>query len=186
MTDLNKFDEVDNPNTVINKKLRQYFDGKIVRKDLTKSIKEGANVPIYVLEFLLGQYCSSDDTEIIEEGVKTVKKILADNFVRPDEAQKVLSILREQGSYTVIDRITAKLNIKQDRYEAEFSNLGVREILLAPDYVSKFDRLLCGGIWCIVQLEYEFLEEDKRANPIRVRKLTPIQMPHIELSLIHI
>ena len=182
MTDLNKFDEVDNPNTVINKKLRQYFDGKIVRKDLTKSIKEGANVPIYVLEFLLGQYCSSDDTEIIEEGVKTVKKILADNFVRPDEAQKVLSILREQGSYTVIDRITAKLNIKQDRYEAEFSNLGVREILLAPDYVSKFDRLLCGGIWCIVQLEYEFLEEDKRANPIRVRKLTPIQMPHIELD----
>ncbi len=182
MTDLNKFDEVDNPNTVINKKLRQYFDGKIVRKDLTKSIKEGANVPIYVLEFLLGQYCSSDDTEIIEEGVKTVKKILADNFVRPDEAQKVLSILREQGSYTVIDRITAKLNIKQDRYEAEFSNLGVREILLAPDYVSKFDRLLCGGIWCIVQLEYEFLEEDKRATPIRVRKLTPIQMPHIELD----
>ena len=182
MADLNKFDEVDNPNTVINKKLRQYFDGKIVRKDLTKSIKEGANVPIYVLEFLLGQYCSSDDPDIIEEGVKTVKKILADNFVRPDEAQKVLSILREQGSYTVIDRITAKLNIKQDRYEAEFSNLGVREILLAPDYVSKFDRLLCGGIWCIVQLEYELLEEDKRATPIRVRKLTPIQMPHIELD----
>lgn len=182
MADLNKFDEVDNPNTVINKKLRQYFDGKIVRKDLTKSIKEGANVPIYVLEFLLGQYCSSDDPDIIEEGVKTVKKILADNFVRPDEAQKVLSILREQGSYTVIDRITAKLNIKQDRYEAEFSNLGVREILLAPEYVSKFDRLLCGGIWCIVQLEYEFLEEDKRATPIRVRKLTPIQMPHIELD----
>jgi len=182
MSDLNKFDEVDNSNTVINKKLRQYFDGKIVRKDLTKSIKEGANVPIYVLEFLLGQYCSSDDHEIIEEGVKTVKKILADNFVRPDEAQKVLSILREQGSYTVIDRITAKLNIRQDRYEAEFSNLGVREILLSPDYVSKYDRLLCGGIWCIVQLEYEFLEEDNRANPIRVRKLTPIQMPHIELT----
>jgi ATP-dependent Lon protease len=182
MSDLNKFDEVYNPNSIINKKLRQYFDGKIVRKDLTKSIKEGANVPVYVLEFLLGQYCSSDDPEIIDEGVKTVKKILADNFVRPDEAQKVLSILREQGSYTVIDRITAKLNIMQDRYEAEFSNLGVKQILLAPDYVSKFDRLLCGGIWCIVQLEYEFLEEDKRATPIRVRKLTPIQMPHIELN----
>ena len=173
---------MDNPNAIINKKLRQYFDGKIVRKDLTKSIKEGANVPVYVLEFLLGQYCSSDDPDIIEEGVKTVKKILADNFVRPDEAQKVLSILREQGSYTVIDRITAKLNIKQDRYEAEFSNLGVKEILLAPDYVSKFDRLLCGGIWCIVQLEYEFSEEDRRAMPIRVRKLTPIQMPHIDLD----
>lgn len=182
MLDMNTFDEVDNPTAIINKKLRQYFDGKIVRKDLTKSIKEGANVPIYVLEFLLGQYCSSDDPEIIDEGVKNVKKILAENFVRPDEAQKVLSILRERGSYTVIDRITAKLNIKQDRYEAEFSNLGVREILLEPEYVSKFDRLLCGGIWCIIQLEYEFSEEDRRSMPIRVRKLTPIQMPHIDLE----
>ena len=172
----------ESPNALLNRKLRKYFDGKIVRKDLTKSIKEGANVPVYVLEFLLGQYCSSDDPEIIEDGVKTVKKILSDNFVRPDEAQKVLSILRERGSYTVIDRITAKLNIKQDRYETEFSNLGVKEILLDPMYVSKYDRLLCGGIWCIVQLEYEYLEEDKRAHPIRIRKLTPIQMPHIELD----
>ena len=172
----------ESPNALSNRKLRKYFDGKIVRKDLTKSIKEGANVPVYVLEFLLGQYCSSDDPEIIEDGVKTVKKILSENFVRPDEAQKVLSILRERGSYTVIDRITAKLNIKQDRYETEFSNLGVKEILLDPMYVSKYDRLLCGGIWCIVQLEYEYLEEDKRAHPIRIRKLTPIQMPHIELD----
>lgn len=173
---------IENPNLVINQKLRQYFDGKIVRKDLTKSIKEGANVPIYVLEFLLGQYCSSDDPEIIEDGIATVKKILAENFVRPDEAQKVLSNLRERGGYTVIDRITAKLNIKEDRYEAEFSNLGIKGILLEPEHVSKYDRLLCGGIWCIVGLEYEFMEEDKRANPIRVRKLTPIQMPHIELA----
>ena len=172
----------ESPNALLNRKLRKYFHGKIVRKDLTKSIKEGANVPVYVLEFLLGQYCSSDDPEIIEDGVKTVKKILSENFVRPDEAQKVLSILRERGSYTVIDRITAKLNIKQDRYETEFSNLGVKEILLDPMYVSKYDRLLCGGIWCIVQLEYEYLEEDKRAHPIRIRKLTPIQMPHIELD----
>ncbi|MGL4606031.1 MAG: protease Lon-related BREX system protein BrxL [Eubacteriaceae bacterium] len=172
---------IENPNHVINQKLRQYFDGKIVRKDLTKSIKEGANVPIYVLEFLLGQYCSSDDPEIIEDGVKTVKKILSENFVRPDEAQKVLSNLRERGGYTVIDRITAKLNIKEDQYEAEFSNLGIRGILLEPEHVSKYDRLLCGGIWCIVGLEYEYMEEDKRTSPIRVRKLTPIQMPHIDL-----
>lgn len=177
-----RFEEQDNPNAALNKKLRQFFDGKIVRKDLTKSIKEGANVPVYVLEFLLGQYCSSDDPEIIEEGVKTVKRILSENFVRPDESQKVLSILRERGSYTVIDRITAKLNIREDRYEAEFSNLGVKEILLAPSHVSEYDRLLCGGIWCIVQLEYEYLEEDRRSHPIRVRKLTPIQMPHIELE----
>ena len=166
----------------INQRLRTYFDGRIVRKDLTKAIKEGANVPVYVLEFLLGQYCSSDDPVIIEEGVNNVKRILAENYVRPDEAQKILSILRERGAYTVIDRITVHLNIKEDRYEAEFSNLGVKDIPIHPDYAKKYDRLLCGGIWCILQLEYEFVEEDKKVNPIRVRKLTPIQMPHIDLD----
>ncbi len=170
------------PTEALNKKLRAYFDGKIVRKDLTKSIKEGANVPVYVLEFLLGQYCSTDDPAIIEDGVNTVKHILADNYVRPDESQKILSILREKGSYTVIDRITAHLNIKEDRYEAEFSNLGIKGIPLRPEYVQKYDRLLCGGIWCIMQLEYEFIEEDEKVNPIRVHKLTPIQMPHIDLD----
>ena len=166
----------------INQRLRTYFDGRIVRKDLTKAIKEGANVPVYVLEFLLGQYCSSDDPTIIEEGVNNVKRILAENYVRPDEAQKTLSILRERGAYTVIDRITAHLNIKEDRYEAEFSNLGVKNIPILPEYVQKYDRLLCGGIWCILQLEYEYVEEDKKVNPIRIRKLTPIQMPHIDLD----
>ena len=139
-------------------------------------------MPVYVLEFLLGQYCSSDDEEIIEEGVNRVKRILADNFVRPDEAQKVLSVLRERGSYTVIDKITVHLNIKEDRYEAEFSNLGIRNVPIHPDYPSKFDRLLCGGIWCILQLDYEFDVDDRKMNPIRIRKLTPIQMPHIDMS----
>lgn len=169
-------------NAVINEKLKQTFDGKIVRKDLTKSIKEGANVPVYVLEFLLGQYCSSDDDEIIEEGVANVKKILADNYVRPDEAQKILSVLRQRGSYTVIDKITVSLNIKKDTYESEFSNLGIRAIPISEEYPSKYDRLLCGGIWCIVQLEYEYIEEDKGASPIHIRKLTPIQMPHIDID----
>jgi len=180
---MDAFMETDDSRLVIKNKLRQYFDGRIVRKDLTKHIKEGANVPVYVLEFLLGQYCSSDDEDIIEEGVNNVKRILADNFVRPDEAQKVLSILRERGSYTVIDKITVHLNIKEDRYEAEFSNLGVKNIPIHPDYPSKFDRLLCGGIWCILQLDYEFIEEDKKnTTPIRIRKLTPIQMPHIDMD----
>lgn len=174
--------ENSDPNAEINRKLRQYFDGRIVRKDLTKSIKEGANVPVYVLEFLLGQYCSSDDPVIVEEGVRNVKKILSDNFVRPDEAQKILSILRERGSYTVIDKITVTLNIKEDRYEAEFSNLGIKNIPILPEYASKYDRLLCGGIWCIVQLDYEFIEEDKKVSPIRIRKLTPIQMPHVDMD----
>ena len=179
---MDAFMEADDTRLVLKQKLRRAFDGKIVRKDLTKHIKEGANVPVYVLEFLLGQYCSSDDEEIIEEGVNRVKRILADNFVRPDEAQKVLSVLRERGSYTVIDKITVHLNIKEDRYEAEFSNLGIRNVPIHPDYPSKFDRLLCGGIWCILQLDYEFDVDDKKMNPIRIRKLTPIQMPHIDMS----
>ena len=170
------------PNEEINRKLRTYFDGKIVRKDLTKSIKEGANVPVYVLEFLLGQYCSSDDPSIIEDGVANVKRILADNYVRPDEAQKILSLLRQRGSHTVIDKITVNLNIRKDTYEAEFSNLGIKAIPISEEYPSKYDRLLCGGIWCIVQLEYEYIEEDKNASPIHIRKLTPIQMPHVDIN----
>ena len=168
---------------IIKDKLRQNFDGKIVRKDLTKKIKEGANVPVYVLEFLLGQYCSSDDDEVIEQGVQNVKRILADNFVRPDEAQKILSMLRQRGSHTVIDKITVNLNIKKDCYEAEFSNLGLKGIPVGEEYPIKYDRLLCGGIWCIVQLDYEYVEEDKKnGTPIRIRKLTPIQMPHVDID----
>ena len=174
--------ETGDKNAVIDRKLRQFFDGKIVRKDLTKKIKEGANVPVYVLEFLLGQYCSSDDPEVIETGVENVKRILADNYVRPDEAQKILSMLRQRGMHTVIDKITVNLNMKKDTYEAEFSNLGIKNILISEDYPAKFDRLLCGGIWCIVQLEYEFLEEEKNASPIHIRKLTPIQMPHVDIE----
>ena len=166
----------------IKEKLRETFDGKIVRKDLTKQIKEGANVPVYVLEFLLGQYCSSDDPAIIEEGVQKVKRILADNFVRPDEAQKILSVLRKNGSHTVIDMITVELNIRDDRFYATFSNLGLRGIPIADEYPEKHDRLLCGGIWCIVQLEYEYIEEEKNDCPIHIRKLTPIQMPHVDLD----
>ncbi len=174
--------ENEDKRAVVKSKLRQNFDGKIVRKDLTKKIKEGANVPVYVLEFLLGQYCSSDDPDIIEEGVENVKRILADNFVRPDEAQKILSVLRQRGSYTVIDKITVNLNIKRDFYEAEFSNLGLKNIPIDEEYPAKFDRLLCGGIWCIVQLDYEYMEEDRNGTPISIRKLTPIQMPHVDIE----
>lgn len=176
------FMETEDKRSVIKDKLRQQFDGKIVRKDLTKKIKEGANVPVYVLEFLLGQYCSSDDSEVVEDGVNNVKRILADNFVRPDEAQKILSILRQRGSYTVIDKITVCLNIKRDFYEAEFSNLGLKDIPIDEEYPAKYDRLLCGGIWCIIQLDYEYMEEDRNGTPISIRKLTPIQMPHVDID----
>lgn len=167
----------------MHQKLRDHFAGKIVRKDLTKKIKEGANVPVYVLEYLLGMYCSSQDEDEIAAGVENVKKILAENFVRPDEAQKTLSLLRQRGSHTVIDKLTVNLNIKEDRYEAEFSNLGLKAIPISDEYPTKYDRLLCGGIWCIVQLEYEYIEEDKKnGTPIRIRKLDPIQMPHVDID----
>ena len=168
---------------IIKAKLREHFDGRIVRKDLTKKIKEGANVPVYVLEFLLGQYCSSDDDAIIESGVQQVKRILADNFVRPDENQKILSQLRKRGSHTVIDMITVQLDIQKNRYFAQFSNLGLTKVPIEDEYPEKYDRLLCGGIWCIVQLDYEYIEEDKKNGyPIQIRKLTPIQMPHIDID----
>lgn len=182
MNDYIEANATEDANATINSKLRQVFDGRIVRKDLTKKIKEGANVPVYVLEFLLGQYCGSDDPDIIEAGVNNVKRILAENYVRPDEAQKILSVLRQRGSYTVIDKITVNLNIKTDSYEAEFSNLGIKAIPISEEYPTKFDRLLCGGIWCIVQLEYEYVEEDKRRSPILIHKLTPIQMPHVDID----
>lgn len=185
----------------IKEKLRQNFDGKIVRKDLTKKIKEGANVPVYVLEFLLGQYCSSDGEAIIEKGVQNVKRILADNFVRPDEAQKILSQLRKKGSHTVIDMITVNLDIKKNCFFASFSNLELDKVPIADEYPEKYDRLLCGGIWCIVQLDYEVegdnnfglvdlggeplqssQKKQKDLTPISIRKLTPIQMPHIDID----
>lgn len=198
---MEQMNECESTREEIKEKLRQYFDGKIVRKDLTKKIKEGANVPVYVLEFLLGQYCSSDDEEVIEDGVQKVKRILADNFVRPDEAQKILSQLRKKGSHTIIDMVTVHLDIKKNCYFAEFSNLGLGNVPIVDEYPEKFDRLLCGGIWCIVQLDYEtegdnnFVIEDINGNPLRskqkkqreitpisIRKLTPVQMPHIDIA----
>ena len=178
---------------VIKQKLRQQFDGKIVRKDLTKKIKEGANVPTYVLEFLLGQYCSSDDEEIVQKGIETVKHILADNYVRPDEAEKVLSRLRQRGAMTIIDQVTVELNLRYDYYEARFSNLGLSGIPIPESYPEQYDRLLCGGIWCIVQLEYNNEQESslvlsdrkpkkKNESLISICKLTPIQMPHVDLG----
>jgi len=163
-------------------KLHSCFAGKIVRKDLTKKIKEGANVPVYVLEYLLGMYCSSRNEDEIVAGVQNVKQILAENYVRPDEAQKIISKLREYGSYTVIDRVTAKLNYRNDIYVSEFSNLGLNNIPIEEQYVSDYERLLCGGIWCIVQMEYFYDEADRNRCPFIIRKLTPIQMPSLDFD----
>ena len=175
-------DEVQVIDTALEDKLKQYFAGKIVRKDLTKRIKEGANVPVYVLEYLLGMYCSSGDEKDIEAGVNSVRSILAENYVRPDEAQKILSKLREAGSYTVIDKVSVRLNFKEDIYTAEFSNLGIKNVPISDDYPKQFERLLCGGIWCIVRLEYFFDENDKSRCPFIIAKLTPVQMPGLDIA----
>lgn len=166
----------------IDTKLNQVFPGRVVRKDLTKKIKEGANVPVYVLEYLLGMYCATDDPAAIEDGIATVKKILAENFVRPDEAQKVKSKIRELKNYTVIDKITVKLNEKKDRYEAEFSNLGIKDAYIDAEIVKKFEKLLVGGIWCITKISYFHDEEERNNLPFVVNDIKPIQMPNMDLT----
>lgn len=166
----------------LNTKLNRYFAGRIVRKDLTKKIKEGANVPVYVLEYLLGKYCATTEESLIQQGVRNVKRILSENYVRPDEAQRILSKLRESGSYTVIDMVTVRLNYRADRYEAEFSNLGLSNVPISKEYPSKYERLLGGKIWCMVTFEYFYDEADPSRNPFIIRKLAPIQMPNLDLD----
>src|SRR4051812_38711289 len=161
--------------------LNRHFAGRVVRKDLTKLVKEGANVPVYVLEYLLGSYCASNDENIIRDGLVTVKKILAENYVRPDEAEKVKSTIRERGSLKVIDKVTVTLNEKRDVYEALLGNLGVKGVEVNASYVKKFEKLLVGGIWSIITLEY-FFEEDQKGSPFIVRDLKPIQMPNMDME----
>lgn len=163
-------------------KLNQHFAGKVVRKDLTQKLKQGANVPIYVLEYLLGMYCATDDEDSINAGVERVKNILADNFVRPDEAEKIKSKIREMSRYTVIDKLTVKLNEKKDIYVAEFSNLGLKNVEISSKYVKDFEKLLGGGIWCIVKLQYYYEEGVADQNPFIIESVTPIQMPNMDMD----
>ncbi|NQS88207.1 protease Lon-related BREX system protein BrxL [Patescibacteria group bacterium] len=170
-------------NTVLDDLLNQYFAGKVVRKDLTKKVKEGANVPVYVLEYLLGQYCASTDDAIINDGMVTVKRVLAENYVRPDESEKVKSIVREKGGLKVIDKVTVTLNEKKDIYEAVFSNLGIKKVIVPSGTVRKYQKLLAGGIWSIVNLRYHY-EEGQGASPFILEEIKPIQMPNMDLNLL--
>jgi ATP-dependent Lon protease len=161
--------------------LNQHFAGRVVRKDLTKLIKEGANVPVYVLEYLLGNYCASNDDEVIDEGMKTVKKVLAENYVRPDEAEKVKSTIRERGSLKVIDKVTVKLNEKRDVYEALLFNLGTKGVEIPSGIVKRNEKLLAGGIWSIITMQY-FFEEGQKGSPFIIEDLKPIQMPNMDMQ----
>lgn len=162
-------------------KLNQYYGGKVVRKDLTKSIKEGANVPSYVLEYLLGMYCATDDAEDIEQGVSMVKQVLAENFVRPDEAEKIKSKIRERGHYKIIDKVSAKLNEHTDSYVGTIFNINISKVLIDDAYVKKYEKLLCGGIWCIIDMEYLY-DENAKGSPFTIASLKPIQMPATNLE----
>ena len=163
--------------------LNKHFAGRVVRKDLTKQVKEGANVPVYVLEYLLGQYCASDDDSIISDGLVTVKSILSDNYVRPDEAEKVKSIIREKGGLKIIDKVTVKLNEMKDVYEAVFSNLGIKNVVMPENTVKTYQKLLAGGIWSIVSLMYHY-EDGQSVSPFVIQDLKPIQMPNMDMELL--
>ena len=161
--------------------LNAHFAGRVVRKDLTQLVKEGANVPVYVLEYLLGNYCASNDPVVVDDGLATVKRILTENYVRPDEAEKVKSTIRERGSLKVIDKVTVRLNEKRDVYEALLSNLGTKGVEVGTETVRKYEKLLAGGIWSIITMHY-FYEEGQKGSPFIIDALNPIQMPNMDMD----
>ena len=145
---------------ILDKKIVNNFPGKVVRKDLTAMMKRGANVPTFVLEYLLGMYCSSEDEEVIKVGVDKIRKILSENYVRPDESEKIKSKIREKGEYTVIDKVSAYLNEYDDIYVARFTNLEIEPFVLPAEYAVEYSKILTGGIWCITRIAYTYANED--------------------------
>ncbi len=162
-------------------KINQHFAGLVVRKDLVKAVKGNAIVPTYVLEYLLGQYCATNDEASIQSGIDTVKEILRQHYVNRNEAGLIRSTIRERGRHKVIDRVSVALNDKSDAYEAEFSNLGIKKILIDAATVKAHPKLLVGGVWCIADLEYLF-SEDKNASPWILAALKPIQLSHFDFD----
>lgn len=162
-------------------KINQHFAGLVVRKDLVKAVKGNAIVPTYVLEYLLGQYCATNDEATIQAGIDTVKEILRKHYVHRNEAGLVRSTIKEKGRHKVIDRISVSLNDKDDVYEAEFSNLGIKKVLIDSGTVKAHQKLLVGGVWCIADLEYEHTEE-KAVTPWILASLKPIQISRFEFD----
>lgn len=178
----------------LDRKINEVFPGKVVRKDLTALLRRGANVPTFVLEYLLGMYCATDDETAIAEGVEKIRKILAENYVRPEESEKVKSLIRERGEYTVIDKVSAVLDEYKDIYVARFSNLEIEPFVLQSDYAVKYTKILMGGIWCIVRIGYTYqqdsMEDEKKRrkkrgpedSPFRILGLKPIQLPNLDAA----
>lgn len=185
--------------TELDSKIVSAFPGKIVRKDLTALMKRGSNVPTYVLEYLLGMYCATDDETIIEKGLAKIRKVLSENYVRADESEKIKSKIREMGEYTVIDKITVFLDEKEDKYIASFTNLEISRFEIAPEFVVDNTKLLMGGVWCIVRISYHHEDDDmmpedpfapkprrkqrtKYESPFKIKSLKPIQMPNLNVD----
>ncbi len=178
----------------LDEKIIENFPGKIVRKDLTSLMKRGANVPTFVLEYLLGMYCATDDEEVIEAGLEKIRTILSENYVRPDESEKIKSKIRENGEYTVIDKISAVLDEYNDVYVARFANLDIERFVLPSEYATEYTKILTGGIWCITRIAYQYDKFDddeerktrrKRGpqdSPFKILSLKPIQMPNLDLD----
>ena len=162
-------------------KINQHFAGLVVRKDLVKAVKGNAIVPSYVLEYLLGQYCATNDEATIQTGIETVKEILRKHYVHRNEAGLVRSTIKEKGRHKVIDRISVSLNDKDDVYEAEFANLGIKKVLIDSNTVKAHQKLLVGGVWCIADVEYEYTE-DKSASPWILASLKPIQISRFDFD----
>lgn len=193
--------------TNLDLKILENFPGKAVRKDLTALMKKGANVPIYVLEYLLGMYCATDDEDAITVGLEKIQRILNENYVRPDQSEYVKSKIRENGQYTVIDKITVFFDDREDKYIARFTNLKIDPFEVSSGLVTHHDKLLIGGIWCIIKMEYigldgeeesgwNEIEDDsfeirkkrrakkksKYESPFTISSLKPIQMPNFDLD----
>ena len=192
--------------TEFDRKVLDNFPGKVVRKDLTSLMKKGANVPTYVLEYLLGMYCATDDEEAIEAGLVKIKRILSENYVRPDQSEYVKSKIKENGQYTIIDKITVELDEREDKYVARFTNLNMDPFEVSSDLVVHNEKLLVGGIWCIMKIEYVGLDKEDQQDfeedifgdrktrkkikkkksrydsPFEITSLKPIQMPNLDLD----
>ncbi len=167
--------------STLDQKINQYFAGLVVRKDLVKTVKGNAIVPSYVLEYLLGQYCATNDEPTIQAGIATVKEILAKHYVHRNESGLIRSIIKEKGRHKVIDRISVSLNESTDAYEAEFANLGIKNVLVDSATVKKHPKLLVSGVWCLADVEY-FYSEDKNASPWIMGTIKPIQLSSFDME----
>jgi ATP-dependent Lon protease len=167
----------------LDRKISQVFAGKVVRKELVRKIKFGSTVPVYVLEYLLGKYCATDDAVAVEAGLKIVNSTLTENFVRPDEANKVQSLVKEKGRYTLIDKVKVRYLSEDDKYWAEIVNFGTKFVHVPDRFVRQFDRLLVDGVWCEIELRHEYDEQAAgKRSPFWIDDLKPIQVATFDVK----